>query len=558
MPATSPEEGITTQPYPSADRNGDGPAARLTADGFRTSPDHENTGWPPGVPYIIGNEACERFSFYGMKAILFVYMASLFQTLGMSEANAKALATERVHLFIAGVYAFPMIGALVADRLLGKYRTILYLSLVYCAGHAALAIFEGQELGLYLGLGLIAVGSGGIKPCVSANVGDQFTAANGHLVKRVFQWFYFIINFGSFFSTLLTPWLYDRFGPSVAFGIPGVLMGIATLVFWLGRDKFVKIPPKPGGKLGLLDAAASIALFMVPGSLFFTAAAPLAVKLGVAAASGALWLVLFKARKSIAEDTGFLSTMVYAVTHQKDRKPGEGFFDVARARYGDEAAEGPPAVLRIIGVFAMVSVFWALFDQHSSSWINQAQQLDLQVGPLSLKASQIAALNPMMVMLIIFGLNFGLYPMLEKRGISPTPLQKMTTGMFLAAASFAIVALLQMRIDAAAASGEKLTVLWQVLPYFVITVAEVLVSATGLEFAYTQAPRSMKSTIMGFWLLSVTVGNLLVAFLAGFKDLSLANFFWVFAGLMALAAGIFAVVAFKYRGKTYLQEASSH
>lgn len=517
----------------------------------------ETTGYPPGIKYIIGNEGCERFSFYGMKAILFVYMASLFQELGLSETAAKAQATERVHLFIAGVYAFPMIGALIADRLLGKYRTILYLSLVYCAGHAALAIFEGQEQGMYLGLALIAVGSGGIKPCVSANVGDQFTAANGHLVKRVFQWFYFIINFGSFFSTLLTPWLYKTFGASVAFGVPGVLMGIATLIFWMGRDKFVKVPPNPGGRLGMLDTAGAIALFMVPGSLFFTSSSTLPVQIGVAAANLVLWFVLFKVRQSLEHGTGFIAITYYALTHQQDRKPGMGFFDVARERFGDEAAEGPPAVLRIMAVFAGVSVFWGLFEQHSSSWINQAQQMNLTVGPLTLQASQIGALNPMMVMVIIFALNFGLYPMLEKRGISPSPLQKMTVGMFLASASFAIVALLQMRIDAGVAVGETISVAWQIAPYFVITLAEVLVSATGLEFAYTQAPRAMKSTIMGLWMLTNTVGNLIVAFVASFEGLSLANFFWVFCGLMALAAVVFATVAYFYRGKTYLQEAAA-
>jgi POT family proton-dependent oligopeptide transporter len=96
-------------------------------------------------------------------------------------------------------------------------------------------------------------------------------------------------------------------------------------------------------------------------------------------------------------------------------------------------------------------------------------------------------------------------------------------------------------------------VLWQVIPYFLMTTAEVLVSVTGLEFAYTQAPRAMKSTIMGFWMLCVTFGDVLVAFLAPLQMLSLATFFWIFAGLMAAAAAVFAALAARYRGKTYLQ-----
>src|SRR5690606_8197996 len=133
-------------------------------------------------------EGAERFSFYGMKAILKIYLIALFvryadESTVSSEAMAVATSrsTEIVHLFVAGVYAFPLLGAVIADRLLGKYRTILWVSLIYCAGHAVLAVagrfgamsnFEAAELSMYLGLGLIAVGSGGIKPCVSANVGD--------------------------------------------------------------------------------------------------------------------------------------------------------------------------------------------------------------------------------------------------------------------------------------------------------------------------------------------------------------------------------------------------
>src|SRR5262245_19140469 len=109
-------------------------------NGYRASSDQTNAGWPPGVPYIVGNEACERFSFYGMKTILQVHLTALFalqayaQTAADPAAASKSSATQIVHLFMACVYAFPMIGALAADRWLGKYRIILYLSLVYCVG----------------------------------------------------------------------------------------------------------------------------------------------------------------------------------------------------------------------------------------------------------------------------------------------------------------------------------------------------------------------------------------------------------------------------------------
>lgn len=215
-------------------------------DAFRSSP-VDTAEMPPGVVHIIGNEAAERFSFYGMKAVLAVFMVDYLHRLpgaGTTELHA-AEAASRVHLFNAAVYLTPLLGALLADGWIGKYRTIFWLSLVYCAGHAALACMGLQgnpATWLALGLGLIALGSGGIKPCVSAHVGDQFSARNSHLMGRVFQAFYFAVNVGAFVSMLLTPWLLEWHGPHWAFGVPGVLMALATLVFWLGRWRFTHVP----------------------------------------------------------------------------------------------------------------------------------------------------------------------------------------------------------------------------------------------------------------------------------------------------------------------------
>jgi POT family proton-dependent oligopeptide transporter len=201
---------------------------------------------PPGIPYIISNEAAERFSFYGMRGILVVFMTKhLLDESGQLAVMGDEEATGYYHLFVSAVYFTPLLGALLSDIVLGKYRTIVFLSLVYCLGHLALAL-DHTRLGLALGLGLIALGSGGIKPCVSAHVGDQFGRTNAGLLERAFAWFYFAINLGAAASMALTPILLDRLGPQVAFGVPGVLMLLATTVFWLGRWRFVHIPP--GGR----------------------------------------------------------------------------------------------------------------------------------------------------------------------------------------------------------------------------------------------------------------------------------------------------------------------
>ena len=609
--------------------------------------------YPSGIPFIVGNEGAERFSYYGMRAILYIYLTALFVRFaedGMvpeaEMAAAKAYGTEITHLFFAGVYLFPLIGAVLADRLLGKYPVILWVSLLYCLGHGVLAVagrlgemgnYEGAQLGMYIGLCLIALGAGGIKPCVSANVGDQFTGENGHLISRIFQIFYFIINFGSFFSTLITPILYHEIGPELAFGVPGILMGIATIVFWLGRKKFVMQKPKPGGKLGGIDFAATLLLFspffaLIYGYKFMWEhfEAPVGVSgfgLVVPILTYYWWLLLvmvlgmgagfllFARRQRIKEDDGFLAVMVYSIRRRAQRQRGESFFDAARAKFGQEAGDGPPAVLKICVVFSMVSFFWALFDQHASTWIEQARSMNLtltvpywlgygvfgatvaggiyggvwvmlhvsnvrvprfvnlgfvgllllmivgagaadlflrEMREVTVQAAQVAALNPLMVMLIIPLIHVGVWNPLRKRGIEVKPLARMTIGMFLAAVAFVIAALLQMRIEGADAGSVH--ILWQVGQYLVMTTAEVLVSVTGLEFAYTQAPRAMKSTIMGFWLLLVTFGNLIVAFLAPLQaKYALSEFFWLFSGLMGAAAVVFMVLAYFYQGRSYLQ-----
>ncbi|QQL46386.1 MFS transporter [Sulfuriroseicoccus oceanibius] len=200
---------------------------------------------PGGIPYIISNEAAERFSFYGMKAALAIFLANYLGVMGgtsMSETEA----TSYVSFFNSAVYFTPILGAILSDVFLGKYKTIISLSIVYCLGHLALA-FMGiggvVQFWLLSGLGLIALGAGGIKSCVSAHVGDQFGRGNAHLLTKIFNIFYLSINFGAVVSNLAIPLILKWHGPHWAFGIPGVLMALATVAFWMGRNKFIHVPP---------------------------------------------------------------------------------------------------------------------------------------------------------------------------------------------------------------------------------------------------------------------------------------------------------------------------
>lgn len=443
---------------------------------------------PPGIPYIVGNEAAERFSFYGMKAILAVFMTKyLVDTTGqpdpMSEENAKAA----IHFFNAAVYFTPFLGAIISDWLWGKYRTILYLSLLYCAGHGTLALMDvdhsvvSMRYILFTGLALIALGAGGIKPCVTAHVGDQFGPRNASLLPKVFGWFYFSINLGSVFSQLLIPFVLDRFGPGWAFGIPGILMALATLLFWLGRNKFVHVP--------------------AGGDKFFS----------------------------------------------------ETF-----------GSDGLRAMVNLTPLLLLVAMFWSLFDQSSSEWVLQADNMDRSFGSiswggeqveLSLLPSQLQAVNPLLVMMFIPLFSYVLYPLMG-RFFKVTPLRKIGIGLFVSAGAFAITGLAQVRIDA----GQTPHMTWQIVAYVILTAAEVMVSITMLEFFYTQAPRRMKSLIMAFCMLSVFAGNLFTALVNLFiqrKDgstiLEGADYYWFFTIAMLVTAVIYVLWSQFYRGSTYIQ-----
>lgn len=194
---------------------------------------------PSQSRYIIGTEACERFSFYGMKSILMLYMTG---HLLMSDNWA----TSTLHIFVGMVYLLPLAGAWLADKVWGRYKTILYISLLYCVGHGVLATadlfhtIEARRYILMAGLFIIALGAGGIKPCVSAFMGDQIPNKSPQLMTKAFNAFYWAINLGSFFSFLVIPAMEQRYGYSWAFAVPGLFMGVATFVFWLGRKKYHK------------------------------------------------------------------------------------------------------------------------------------------------------------------------------------------------------------------------------------------------------------------------------------------------------------------------------
>jgi POT family proton-dependent oligopeptide transporter len=454
---------------------------------------------PPGIPYIVGNEFAERFCYYGINAILTVYMT---QHLHFGQAQA----TVWQSLFKFGAYFFPLIGAIISDVFWGKYRTIMTLALVYCAGCTVLAT-GGGSMTLAIGLGLMALGTGGIKPCVSTNVGDQFTSKNQHLIERAFSYFYLSINAGSAISIYFAPVWLNSYGPKVAFGVPAAMMFLATVIFWLGRRRYVVVPPAMtrGANLGIL--------------VFVLALLP------VLGASAWIFNVVGPDYRTLAALATLLALLVLVVylslnTALKRALPPELLVWMQEAFTG-------PALKQITGLaviyYIFVATFWCLWDQsNGQTWTLQATS-DLMdkhlfgflagvpalaaLASYQLLPAQIQVVNGLFILVMVPIFTFIVYPIMGKFFIV-TPLRKIGIGLFVIASSYLIVASIENRIM----HGESVSLWWQILAYVVLTAAEVLISITALEFSYKQAPLKVKSFIMAAtYLLAVSIGNAFTA-----------------------------------------------
>ncbi|TXH05590.1 MAG: hypothetical protein E6R07_01920 [Nevskiaceae bacterium] len=450
---------------------------------------------PSGIPYIVANEFAERFCFYGINAILVQYMIQFLHF-----GDAKAASWQA--MFKAAAYFFPLLGAIVSDLFLAKFRTIISFSMVYVAGCTVLALGSGETL-MIVGLFLMAFGTGGIKPCVSTNVGDQFTEKNAHLIERAFSYFYISINAGSSISIYLCPELLSNpaYGPKFAFGVPAAMMALATVAFWLGRRKFAVVPPAM--KSG---AAATLTVFMLVFAAMLVITGVVLVHSNVLAATATM----------LAQ----LAALVYVCL-----RPG------VAAKLPDDlhawlrrcfTGESLKIIGRLIVLYIFVAFFWSLWDQsNGNSWTIQAQSALMDKHLLGFLAgvpgfdraaawemlpAQVQVVNGLFILILVPVFTFGIYPLMG-RFFAVTPLRKIGIGLFTVASSFLIVAWIELRIQ----DGHMVSMWWQIAAYVVLTASEVLVSITALEYSYKQAPLYMKSFIMSLFLLSTSVGNAFTA-----------------------------------------------
>ncbi|NXC89813.1 S15A1 protein, partial [Cercotrichas coryphoeus] len=368
-------------------------------------------GFPLSIFFIVINEFCERFSYYGMKAVLTLYFTRFLRW----EDN---FATAIYHTFVALCYLTPILGAIIADSWLGKFKTILYLSIVYAIGQAVLSVGSISELTggsannkapnialSMIGLILIALGTGGIKPCVSAFGGDQFEEDQERQRGTFFSLFYLSINAGSLLSTLITPTLRatecgihtKQECYPLAFGVPAILMAVALVVFVIGSKMYKKI--KPQGNIML----------------------------------------------EVSKCVGF--AIKNRFRHRSKQFPKrEHWLDWASDKYDKRLIAQTKMVLRVLFLYIPLPMFWAVFDQQGSRWTLQATAMDGDFG-FQIQPDQMQIVNPILIVIMVPVVDSVIYPLIKKCKLNFTPLKKMTVGMFLGSLAFVAAALVQVQID---------------------------------------------------------------------------------------------------------------
>lgn len=358
--------------------------------------------YPRAIPFIISNEFCERFNYYGMRTILVLYLT---RKLDYDDDTATVL----YHSFTTLVYFMCVIGAIISDSWLGKFRTILYLSLVYVGGNALIALGAiptwdvDARVMTILGLLLIAIGSGGIKPCVAAFGGEQFKMPEQAKYLAVFfSMFYFAVNSGSFVSTMLTPILREDvkcFGDddcfTLAFGVPGILMITSIVIFLLGKPLYKIVAPA--------------------GNMFMKV-------------SKCIW------------------TAIRTRSKEKSVNPREHWLDYSEKRWGKQLVDETRILLNVLRLYIPLPVFWALFDQQGSRWTFQATRMDGDLGFWTIKPDQMQVINPLLILVFIPLYEVVFYPLLSLIGIR-RPLQKLTLGGIFAGISFVISAIIEIQLE---------------------------------------------------------------------------------------------------------------
>ncbi|MCF7973323.1 MAG: MFS transporter [Phycisphaerae bacterium] len=450
---------------------------------------------PKVMPSILLSEACERYAYYSLMAILAVFLKNHLMTGSGDPANlTETQVTKYTNMFQTVCYFTPVLGALISDMFWGKFKTIMIFATVFCVGFLAMTL-DQSYLGIICGLALIATGTGIIKPCLSANVGDQFGSANQHLISKAYDLFYWSVNIGATFSMFLAPIVLAKFGPKWAFGTSGGAMVLATVTYWMMRKKLAHIPPKG---TGFVKETLSREGLMVIVRLFFFLYIFVAV----------FWSL-------------FNQTMSKWVLQAQ--KMNLTFFNWS---FSQDTFLG-----KLLSVVHLDTVTWDILPE------------------------QIQAVNSLLVVMAIPIFTFVIYPLIN-RVFPLTPLRKVALGFFVAIPSFAIPAWLEGRIasgDMPSCWWQVLAYVFITAGEVMISIPALEFSYTQAPKKMKSFIGSLNLLSISLGSLFVVILSQFIENPDGTSKLGGPAYYWFFTGLLAATGVIFCIAIQFYKGKTYIQ-----
>ncbi|KAI3744222.1 hypothetical protein L1987_57299 [Smallanthus sonchifolius] len=541
-----------------------------------------NTGNWKACPFILGNECCERLAYYGIASNLVSYL-----TKKLHQGNAAAAAN--VTTWQGTCYLTPLIGAVLADAYWGRYWTIANFSIIYFIGMCILTLSASvpslkpvecvdvicpaatplQYAVLFAGLYLIALGTGGIKPCVSSFGADQFDDTDPQeRVKKgsFFNWFYFSINIGAMFSGSFIVWIQENKGWGLGFAIPAFFMGVAIFSFFMGTPLYRF--QKPGGSPITRMCQVLVASFHkrnlpvpVDSSLLFETPDK------VSAIGGS---------RKIMHTDEFKYLDKAAVVSYTEHENGN--YSTSWRLCTVTQVEELKILIRMFPIWATGIVFSAVYAQMSTLFVEQGMAMDTTVGSFTIPAASLAAFDVISVIFWVPIYDRIIVPLTRKftgQGRGFSELQRMGIGLFLSIFCMAAAALVEIkRLDVARSLdlvnqnvAVPISVFWQAPQYFFLGAAEVFFFIGQLEFFYDQSPDAMRSLCSALSLLTTALGNYLSSFILtmvtyftarggkpgwipdNLNEGHLDYFFWLLAGLSFLNMLVYFVCAKVYKSK---------
>jgi proton-dependent oligopeptide transporter, POT family len=445
-------------------------------------------GHPRGLGTLFFTEMWERFSYYGMRAILVLFMVAPAANggLGMDVATAGAV----YGLYTAFVYMLALPGGWVADRILGQRRAVLYGGIIIACGHFTMAIPAatralGELTPFYAGLMLIVVGTGLLKPNISTMVGELYPGDAGARRDAGFSIFYMGINVGAFAAPLVTGYLGEKVNWHLGFMAAGVGMVFGVLQYILGDRHLGDAGKHPdtGGEAALARNKRNLVLGMgVVAAVLVIAFPVLRIDVQTAAAAG--------------------TALIVGVTAL--------YFAYIFLAGGLDAVEKKR--IAVIGIlFLAAAVFWAGFEQAGSSLNLVAERLtDRVVLGWEAPASWLQSVNPLFIIALapVFA---WLWVWLSRRGTEPSSPGKFSMGLVLLGAGFAVMIV----ATSLAAAGHQISPGWLILTYLLHTCGELALSPVGLSTVTKLSPHRMVGQMMGIWFMAAALGNLIAGQVAG-------------------------------------------